>query len=197
MVKYNPKKWNDNIHLQKSHNCYSYFLNKIDKRKIKKCKTKKNCVTPQPGYHKGLPKHIYNMTRKKRSPNGFRYQCENVVPRVLSDNPHIKFNGNTRKKCNKGYYSGALVTTSKDSWDKSDYHFYRKDTDTNTWSHKTGKLPVTNTDANGNKIFDPYYAARKYARNDYSNFCGYFCIPEKKLNSDENKTDYQRNLCSV
>ncbi len=73
-----------------------------------------------------------------------------------------------------------MATTSPKEWNRSDYHFYRKDDNSPVWSHKTGKQEVKTVDAKGNPIFDPSEAARKYARNDYSNFCGYFCIPETK-----------------
>ena len=180
MPKYEPRIWNSNEYIKRSHNCYSYFLNLIDKKAYNKCKTQKKCSTAQPGYYRGLPKDVYNFTRKKRSKNGFRYKCKNVVPRILADNPHIKFNGKSKKKCPDGYYHGAMATTSPKEWNKSDYHFYRKDNNTPKWSHKTGKQDVKSVDAKGKPIFDPMEAARNYARNDYSNFCGYFCIPEKK-----------------
>ena len=150
MPKYQPNMWNLDNNIKHSHNCYSYFLNLIDKKAYNKCKTKKVCSTAQPGYFKGLPKKIYNYTRKKRTPNGFRYKCNNVIPRIKSDNPKIKFMGKKKKECPKGYYPGAMATTSSNEWDKSDYHFYRKDSDTEGWSHKTGKQEVKNYDAKGN-----------------------------------------------
>lgn len=180
MPKYEPNIWNLDENVKHSHNCYSYFLNLIDEKAFKNCKTKKQCSTAQPGYYNGLSNKMYNYTRKKRSPSGFRYKCNNVLPRIKADNPNVKFIGKNTKKCPKGYYQGAMATTSPQSWDKSDYHFYRKDNNTDTWSHKTGKQEVKNYDAKGNLIFDPLIAARKYARNDYSEFCGYFCIPEEK-----------------
>ena len=38
--------------------------------------------------------------------------------------------------------------------DLKDIHFYRQNQD-GTWSHKKGKLPVTNTDSSGNIIYNP------------------------------------------
>lgn len=178
MVKYEPKIWNSNNDVKHSHNCYSYFLNKMDPGGIKKCSSKNDCKTAQPGYYRGLSKRTYNNTRKKRTRNGFRYKCSNVLPRIQMDNPGIQFNGKTRKKCPAGFYEGALATTAPTQWKHTDFHFYRKDENIPGWSHKTGKQDVSTIDAKGSKIFDPYYAARTYAQNDYSSFCGYFCIPE-------------------
>ena len=41
---YNPKKWNDNLKIKKTHNCYAYMLDYIDKSFKSK---------PQPGYKHG------------------------------------------------------------------------------------------------------------------------------------------------
>ena len=38
MVKYEPNKWNKNKHITHSHNCYSYFLNKISPVEELRCK---------------------------------------------------------------------------------------------------------------------------------------------------------------
>ena len=38
--KFEPEKWNDNIFIRKSHNCYAYALNMIDNKKVKECKEK-------------------------------------------------------------------------------------------------------------------------------------------------------------
>ena len=71
MPKYEPNKWNKDLFTRESHNCYSYFLNKISKKSISKCKKKiksqkykkvpmkikisnqlpcSPCERPQPGY---------------------------------------------------------------------------------------------------------------------------------------------------
>ena len=34
---YNPKKWNKNIYIRQAHNCYEYFLNKINPEHAKEC----------------------------------------------------------------------------------------------------------------------------------------------------------------
>ena len=42
MPKYEPNIWNLDESVKHSHNCYSYFLNLIDEKAFKNCKTKKN-----------------------------------------------------------------------------------------------------------------------------------------------------------
>ena len=187
MVKYEPNKWNKNKHITHSHNCYSYFLNKISPVEELRCKaieqkmgSTNKCKTPQPGYADGLNPTLYKQTRKTRTSDGFRYKCSNVLPRIRKDNKDIQYLGNGReafhKKCPNDMYKGALVTTGPDSWKHSDYHFYRQD-ENGYWSHKDGKNPVKNYDAKNNKIVDPYLADRNYKNNKYTDFCGYFCVP--------------------
>lgn len=217
MVKYEPSKWNDNPNITQSHNCYSYFLNKISPVEEFRCKSLKDsqnqliengdinnklhnasCNTPQPGYAKGLSERVYKQTRKKRTATGFRYKCSNVLPRIRKDNPDIKFLGNSREafyqKCPENYFKGAVATTSPESWKHSDYHFYRQD-DNGLWSHKDGKNPAKNVDAKGNVIVDPYLADRNYKRNKYTEFCSYFCVPndtERLQMSSLNKVQSSR-----
>ena len=38
---YEPNKWNSNKYIKKSHNCYAYALNLIDKKRATKCKKMK------------------------------------------------------------------------------------------------------------------------------------------------------------
>lgn len=198
MVKYEPHKWNKNKHITHSHNCYSYFLNKISPVEELRCKaiekkigSTNKCKTPQPGYFDGLNPTLYKQTRKVRTENGFRYKCSNVLPRLRKDNKNIKYLGKSRKafreKCPGNMYKGALATTGPNSWKHSDYHFYRQD-ENEYWSHKDGKNPAKNFDAKNKKIVDPYLADRNYKNNKYTDFCGYFCIPD-----DENK----KNMSSV
>ena len=201
MVKYEPNKWNTNKHITHSHNCYSYFLNKISSVEEMRCRgiekklgSTNKCKTPQPGFFDGLSKTTYTKTRKSRNPNGFRYKCSNVIPRIRKDNKDIKFMGNNRnafdKKCPENMYKGALATTGPESWKHSDYHFYRQD-ESGYWSHKDGKNPVKNYDAKHEKIIDPYLSDRNYKNNKYKEFCGYFCIPNdshKKHMSSINTT---------
>ena len=202
MVKYEPHKWNKSKHITHSHNCYSYFLNKISPVEELRCKaieqkmgSTNKCKTPQPGYSDGLNPQLYNQTRKTRNENGFRYKCSNVLARIRKDNQEVKYLGNSREafhqKCPDDMYKGAMTTTAPDSWKHSDYHFYRQD-ESGYWSHKDGKNPVKNYDARNKKIVDPYLADRNYKNNKYTEFCGYFCVPnnedKKHMSSVNTKT---------
>ena len=52
---YEPKKWNDNPNIKRSHNCYSYMLNNQSRCLENLCK-KGNCkyINPQPGHQSGM-----------------------------------------------------------------------------------------------------------------------------------------------
>lgn len=205
MVNYNSseiQKWNDNGPIQNSHNCYSYFLNKLDSNNITKCKmtlannkTRKKkfrCNTHQPGYHTGLTQKQYIKRRKPRTPSGFRYHCKDVLKLIKADNPKITILGSSRDaahtKCHDNEYKGAVVTTSKDAWKHSDYHFYRQDDD-NWWSHKDGRNPIKNVDASGKRIRDPFLANRKYKTNNYTDFCSYMCVPRNSEDKNFSATN--------
>jgi len=161
--KYNSKKWNKNRYIRKSHNCYAYFLNKIDKYTKNKCKKKsrkQKCEWTQPGYYSGWSKLNKNTHRK----------CKTMNKRVLSDNKHI-FTTTMKKKCPNNYYMGALAV-----YPNKDYHFYRQDHD-NYWSHKNADKKATRYDASGKLIKDPKRANRKYKKYNYKHFCNYYCVP--------------------
>lgn len=68
--------------------------------------------------------------------------------------------------CPIGSYKVALVIDIG-----KDYHWYRQNPD-GTWSHKSGRLPVTDRDDSGNIIYDPYYMNR----GGYTSFIGYYCV---------------------
>ena len=177
---YNPKKWNKNIYIRQSHNCYEYFLNTINPTHAKEClklkrsmckfkdgKTKKcDChrLKAQPGYSAGYKRFWKN--RKN-------YTCKNLTKRILADNNGIY---KTKGECKKGYYMGSLVIHPKNT-----YHFYRRDSN-GRWSHKDGLTKAKNYDAKGNLIYSIKKAARKYKRDgkvdvNYSRICGHYCIP--------------------
>lgn len=161
--RYNPKKWNKDARVQYSHNCYAYFLNKINKRNVRLCKPP-NCkdLKPQPGYYAGKGK----LNKKK-------INCRYISRRMLKDNPRLK---KTKKKCPKGHYMGALAVDPK-----KEYHYYRKDIN-GRWSHKDGVSLATDRDASNKKIKDPKKANRRNKRLGfhYKKLCGYYCIPNNK-----------------
>ena len=59
-VPYEPDKWNSNINLTKSHNCYSYFLDDINNDLIHVYKQNygnneiQKSLNPQPGHYCGM-----------------------------------------------------------------------------------------------------------------------------------------------
>ena len=56
------------------------------------------------------------------------------------------------------------------------YHWYRQNPD-GTWSHKYGTGAVSNYDAEGNIIYDPYLANRYYGSGaNYSMLIGFFYV---------------------
>lgn len=171
---YNPSKWTNNFYVQNSHNCYAYALDDLDINIAKTCKkiypTKKTCVSlrPKPG--------AYN---KYNIPNKERMTCKGLRESILKDNKEIyKINSNN-KKCKSNYYKIAFAVQPKMT-----YHFYRQDNDC-SWSHKDGPKKPTQLDTSKKKIYDPKFANRKYDHVNYSDFCGYLCVPEnhyKKTN---------------
>ena len=172
MPRFTKRKWK-NKYVQNSHNCYSYMLNKINKRYVKMCKKyrkktrKKMCgfLKAQPGLYSGMKDVKYQK----------QYDCKLVNKRVLADNKYIF---NTRKNCPKNYYKGMLFVDPKTT-----YHFYRQDKD-GLWSHKDGLSKVSRRDAKRRKIYNPRKANRKYLPTKkesglyYSRYCNTYCIPE-------------------
>ena len=186
---YQPELWS-NPYIEGSHNCYSYFLNRQVRAVKEKCneiclkKHKESCpqkdsecsdLKPQPGDFS-----LIKMTGTDKDKERI-YQCPNMQKKILNDNPSIKpvvFN----QKCPAGYYKGALVVDPD-----STFHFYKQDNNS-LFSHKPGISKVANKDSSGNVIYVPHFADRDY-RDDkdnddainYTNFCGYYCIPDNKL----------------
>ena len=167
-IAYNKKKWNKPFALRKSHNCYTYFLNKQQKAPTTNCKKelasgKKNCTKPQPGNFAG-----YKKIKDKKN-----YTCSNLVERILADNPNI-YISDLNKDCGSDFYMGAVVVNPGQT-----YHFYRRD-DNGKWSHKDGGRVISLVDASGVEILDPKISNRNYGpKRNYSDFCQYFCVPRE------------------
>jgi len=160
-------------YIKESHNCYSYFLNKIDKKNVRDCEKIKSigkhisCWRPQPGAAAGKP----DMKNSKRRN---QYTCKNIVKRTLADNRKV-YRTTKNNKCKKHYYKGALFIDPG-----IDYHYYREDKP-GKWSHKQGQHTPSNVDAKGKAIKDVEKASKRYksrAKNNiYDKLCSYFCIP--------------------
>jgi hypothetical protein len=182
--KYNPDAWS-HPYIEGSHNCYAYFLD--ERKESIKTKCEETCLKnnasgcpkkisecqnmiPQPGDYY-LLKRYGNLKKKVRD-----YTCPNMHNKIMADNPFLKPVG-LLDKCPANHYKGAMTVDFKNT-----FHFYRQNSD-GTWSHKPGVLPVTNKDADGNKIYIPHFANRDYSKTPrhnpikYTDFCGYYCIP--------------------
>ena len=147
--KFEPDRWNKDPYIRKTHNCYTYALNLIDRSNAKLCKKILNEVDirrcplakPQPGIASGkFPNDDFN---------DFHYTCAKIEKRMYADNPKIK---KLRKgqECPRGYYKIALIIEK----DNRDCHFYRQDAD-GLWSHKNGPNKARRTDDYGRLIRNP------------------------------------------
>jgi hypothetical protein len=170
----NDPRYNLNIFLRESHNCYTYFLDLQSKDAVELCKQdfKHNhmCRRAQPGMLSGFPR----MSKKD-------YNCPEIESRTISDNPEIYKVKTNKIKCDPDFYKGAMVVAPG-----RDYHYYRYNDD-GIWTHKPGYKPSTKYDANNNLIIDPKWASRDYGGTlNYKQFCGYYCIPRNKERKDMN-----------
>jgi hypothetical protein len=162
-------KWNNNIFLKDSHNCFAYAIDTIDPEIIKECKLNANCDVgfPQPGYESG-----YSSFSKQKDKG-----CGDMVSRLWGDNPMVQA---TRFEtiCPNGTSKIALIVDPS-----RDYHFLRQDKD-GYWSHKPGSLAVKRVDASDRPIIRPDKAIFLYNNKEdplmYTDFCGYFCVPRGK-----------------
>jgi hypothetical protein len=174
--KFEPEKWNDNIFIRKSHNCYAYALNMIDNKKVKECKEKiennKNfCKRPQPGLEYGYLDDLKIIN----------YSSSMLINRIKSDNPLIK-KTKLENKIEDGYYKICLFLChieDKHHQNINDFHFYRQDNN-GFWSHKDGWRKATNKDKNNKLIINPEFTQKLYADNKYKyELVGYFKVPNE------------------
>lgn len=192
---YDPDDWSEPL-VEKSHNCYAYFLDdKINNVKNKclslcknqgynnkRCKTNFNAVNecsnlkPQPGNYA----NEHNIKGFKRNRH---YTCKHMKKKILIDSYNPKTNKSNiyetdfTKSCPKNYYKGGLTIQKGKT-----YHFYRQDKNAR-YSHKQGTLRVENVDASGKPIYAPHLADKNYNKQKskdgiaYDEWCGYYCIP--------------------
>ena len=174
--KFEPEKWNDNIFIRKSHNCYAYALNMIDNKKVKECKekienNKKFCKRPQQGLEYGYLDDLKIIN----------YNSSMLINRIKSDNPLIK-KTKLENKIEDGYYKICLFLChieDKHHQNINDFHFYRQDNN-GFWSHKYGWRKATNKDKNNKLIINPEFAQKLYADNKYKyELVGYFKVPNE------------------
>ena len=171
---YEPGRWNNDKCVLKSHNCYMYALNIIDKRIVSMCKRyMKNRKTFKVNKKKFKKSWEFMWARPGKAAGiSFTrpYGCDIMIKSILMDSPSIKFKGTKTMNfnCPKNYYRIALCQNDKGT----EFHFYRQDKN-GFWSHKNGWRKATNKDCDGRFITDP-----KYSNNGiYKVFCGYFLVP--------------------
>lgn len=166
---YEPQKWNGDPAVTKSHNCYSYFADRIDPKMVENCDSNngKNCrqFFPQPGALKG-DRNALNASDRRT--------CSNVDKLIMADIPGL-LRSSYHEKCPVGTSKGAMVVD-----EGNDYHFFRQDSD-GMWSHKDGSNKVKRYDALKRRIFDPELASRDYtwqgSNLNYEDFCAFYCVP--------------------
>lgn len=153
---YEPSKWNDDIKIKKTHNCYAYMFDIINTNFEKK---------PQPGYAAGYSYLSDSEIRK----------CDTMFQRIKADNPSV-IPSDFESPCPSGYRKGYMAV---DDGEDTDYHFYRLDND-GYWSHKPGSTEVLRANTNGLRIKAPHLAERRGSSHHYKKSCGYFCFNPKK-----------------
>jgi len=166
---YEPWLWNKQ-NVKKTHNCFSYAYNILDKKQIEACDADPKCDIPfhQPGSISGYPK--FNNTDPKT--------CPNMIGRIMGDNKSILPSA-FELKCPQNTSKIALIIDEDE-----DYHFLRQDSN-GFFSQKAGETAVKNIDSGGHKIFDVQLANHNYTGMysntlNYDRFCGYFCIPRNR-----------------
>ena len=180
---YNVSKWS-HPYVEGSLNCYSYFLDDQPQAIINKCK---NLCLKQ--HKSGCPKKTKGCSKLKPQPENYHlllrdgnlsnktknYKCPVMEKKIMNDNRSLQ-KTDFLSKCPSNHYKGAMVIDPDHT-----FHFYRQNPN-GYWSHKPGILKVTDVDATGQKIPVPHFASRNYEKGksddiNYTDFCGYYCIP--------------------
>jgi len=168
---YDPKRWNQNISVRETHNCFSYAMNVNDPRQISKCNNNAKDCDDVPFHQPGSAAGYMRFSSKREK------TCPNMILRIRGDNPDITMT-TFESRCPVNMSKIALVVDPIE-----DYHFLRQDSNM-LWSHKAGARPVKNTDAKEHLIWDPRLADLNYTSDsgtlNYTTFCSYMCVPRKK-----------------
>ena len=196
---YNPDDWSDPL-VEGTHNCYMYFLNDQQDRLKKKCitackdngKNNKSCKKKKQSSCSNLKPQPGNYAQEQGNFTGNRriYSCPAMIDKVMKDNykkgskkskiihyNKLPIEQQFLKKCPENHYKGVLVVHPKKT-----YHFYRQDKN-GRFSHKQGTLRVENIDAEKKPIYVPHLSKMNYSKGrkngiNYTDFCGYMCVPE-------------------
>jgi len=204
-VTFEPEVWNAAPEVRRSHNCYEYSLNDIDRNAARGCgralgagrsansAARKRCrrFFHIPGYYyqRRTQHHTTHVQHFKHTD----VMCQVLMARVASDNERSivlrRSDGEVLQHddhCpHNSHYMAALVVDPKAS-----FHFYRRDhickeqefAGKLCWSHKPGIMNATRFDGAGKAIPDLRTADRSHGkgkyRREYSAICGYYCVPQ-------------------
>ena len=171
---YQPDKWNIDPALVKSHNCYNWFAQSVDKNAVEKCRKNnlKDCrqYFAQPGGLHGDRNALNAVNRRV---------CPVLEKLIMKDIPDMK-KTTFYERCPAGTSKGAMVNHKF-----VDFHFYLQNKKTGLWSHKDGSNQVKDFDSLGRKIFHPGQSVRDYrwkgSNLNYDNFCGFYCVPRRPI----------------
>lgn len=169
---YEPKRWNEDPAVTKSHNCYNYFANYINPNSVEECRKKglKGCraLFAQPG---GLHGDRNALNAEKRR------VCPVLEKLMMKDIPDLK-KTTFYEKCPAGTSKGAMVND-----EFVDFHYFLQNKD-GMWSHKDGSNKAKRFDALRRPIFNPELIARNYnwqgSDLNYDRFCGFYCVPRNQ-----------------
>ena len=153
---WDTSKWLPN---QKNNNCYVYALDDLE-----------TSVQKRP--HKTVPESesIRDVIANRENVD---YTCSNVGEGLYNQIPQI-YPTLFECQCQSGYKK-IYFAVSDDQ--PNDFHFWRQDDD-GTWSHKVGSNPPQKEDAMGNQILNPETSSRNFSSHNYSNSCGFYCVPQ-------------------
>lgn len=168
-----PERWNSDSVIRLHNNCYSYAVNQMINNF--------NAVLPggsQPGYS------CFWVRDSCRAAGGSRAFCNDTLApmpagyteRAIADGLvflGLGFPGNEFDCADAGVPGGHLVFLTEQAPPLSDYHWYRLDANTGTWSHKHGHNSVQNVDDGqpGSVITNP----QTCNRGSYTVARGFFC----------------------
>lgn len=175
----NYKWYNDPVERMR-HNCLSFAFG-----------TRMPSTTPMG--HKQQPG---NLSNNKWGSHANLSNCKDITNRILED-----YKGKVYKlddpyaPCKKNYRKIVFALAPN-----RDFHFFRQSKD-GTWRHKRGLSKVSDKDACGKKITDPFTACTDYGNGlDYSKTCTSFCrktnpweIKKKKNTKKKNNNKTKKN----
>lgn len=113
--------------------------------------------------------------------------CQDIVNRILEDYKGKVYKLDDPYAPCKRNYTKVIFSLAPNR----DFHFFRQSKD-GTWRHKRGLSKVSDKDACGKKITDPFTACTDYGNGlDYSKTCTSFC---RKINPWEIKKKKKTNV---